>query len=375
MTRPCASWRAIILPILMGGTTFAGDTCECADIADLRNREAEQRAAIDAYRAAVGRWGGAAPEANETSRRHFQDTDIQTAIDRVTTQGTNKARGVTDPNCRTSLEETSRCMREVAAQHEHPHAAACSAHRDAHPLSMSRWPTLAEYALEEIAAYEAEAAYAHAALVDLTAKCQLQIEMKSQIAGGMETTMSNANARVLATFTAPDHQPTTPYQGSGTLQYRTRDTGPPKKVGDRMLMKLVSVCYAASEGSGDTPFNVIDGHLWRSNTAPYEPRMSLVFEIHDTGETRKLKGERGCLKSSEPRAFWSQWFLVSKTTTTAANHVLIDDWTFEPRPGVFAEKEIRGTCGTPARLPGPLAAYGPLPPCDETTTFTVRLKR
>ena len=375
MTRLRATWRMVFLQFLLSGAVCAADTCECADIADLRNREAEERAAIQAYRDAITRWGSAAPEASESSRKDFQDNDIQGAINQVTAQGTNKARGVTDASCRTRIEESSRCMQEVAAQHEHPHAAACSAHRQAHPLSLDRWSNLADYALEEIAAYEAEAAYVHGALVDLSSKCQLQIEMKSQIAGGMEATMSNANASVLATFSAPDHQPTTPYKGSGNLQYRTRDAGPPKKMGDRMLMKLAPVCYAASEGSGDTPFDVIDGYLWRSNTPPYEPRLDLVFAIHPTNETYKLKGQRGCPKSSEPRPFWSKWFVTAKTTTTAANHVLIDDWTFEPRSGIYAEKEIRSTCGTPVRLPGPFAQFGALPPCNEATTFTVRLKR
>jgi hypothetical protein len=365
----------VFLQFLLTGAVCAADTCECADIADLRNREAEERAAIQAYQAAIARWGNAPPAAEESLRKSFQDNDIQTAINQVTTSGTNKAKGVTDVLCHTTIEPTSACMREVAAQHEERHAAACHAHRTTHTLPSSRFSTLADYAREEIAAYEAEGAYVHGALVDLTSKCQLQIEMKSQIAGGMQATISNANARVLATFTAPDHQATTPYRGSGTLQYRTRDAGPPKKTGDRMLMKLAKVCYAASEGSGETPFNVIDGYLWRSNVPPYEPRLNLLFEIRPTNETRKLKGERGCPRSSEPRAFWSNWFVTAKTTTTAANHVLIDDWTFEPRAGVYAEKEIRSTCGTPARLPGPLAPYGPLPLCNETTTFTVVLKR
>ena len=360
--------------LAMASAAHAADTCECADIADLRNREAEERAAIQAYRDAIGRWGGAAPEANEPARKAFQDNDVQSAIDSATTQGTNKARGVTDPTCRTTIEESSACMREVAAQHELPHSAACNDHRNAHPLSLSRWSTLADYAREEITAYEAEAAYVHGALVSLTTKCQLDIELTSDIWGGMETTHSKATARVLATFTAPDHQPTTPYKGSGTLQYQTKDVGPPKKVGDKMLMKLAPVCYAASAGSGTTPFNVIDGYLWRSNQAPYEPRLDLVFEIHPTSETRKLKGERGCPKGSEARAFWSDWLVRAKTTPTAANHVLVDDWTFQPRSDVYAEKVIKSSCGVPAKLPGPFAQYGPLKPCDETSTFTVRLK-
>lgn len=369
--RTCVS----VALLMLAGVASAADTCECADIADLRNREAEERAAIQAYRDAMVRWAAAPPEANEISRKAFQDGDIQPAINGVTTSGTNKARGETDPTCRTTVEESSACMKEVAAQHELPHSAACHEHRNAHPLALSRWSNLAEYALEEISAYQAEAAYVHGALVDLQSKCQLQIEMVSNIAGGMETTQSKATGRVLATFTAPDHQPATQYKGSGTLQYQTRDVGPPKKTGDRMLMKLAPVCYAASDGSGNTPFNVLDGYLWRSNSPPYEPRMDLSFEIHPTGETRRLKGDRGCPKSSEARPFWSYWFLADKTKTTAENHVLVDDWKFAPSSGVYAEKVIHGSCGKPTALPGPFAAYGALAPCAETTTFTVKLKR
>lgn len=375
MMRPRTRLLLALLCALTAEIASAADTCECADIADLRNRESEQRAAIQAYRDAINRWGSAAPEADEAARKAFQANDVQTAINNATTSGTNKAKGETDPTCRTTIEESSRCMMEVAAQHEHPHAAACHDNRAAHPLSYSRWATLAEYAREEISAYEAEASYVHAALVDLTSKCQLQIEMTSEIRGGMETTYSKANARVLATFTAPDHQPTTPYRGTGTLQYQTKDVGPPKKTGDKMLMKLAPVCYAASEGSGNTPFNVVDGYFWRSNVPPYEPRLDLAFEIHDTGEVRKLKGDRGCPKGSEARPFWSYWFLAAKTQTDAANHVLVDGWTFEPRSGVYAEKVIKGTCGAATRLPGPFASLGALAPCAETTTFTVRLKR
>jgi hypothetical protein len=351
----------------MACVAHAADTCECPDIADLRNRESEQRAAIQAYRAAIARWGSAPPEATEDSRQAFQDNDIQAAINGVTTGGSNKARGLTDKWCNTVIFETSKCMKEVAAQHEHPHGAACRA-------NPARWQTLADYAREEISAYEAEAAFVHGALVDLTTKCQLQIEMKSEIRGGTEVAMSNATGNVLATFTAPDHQPTTPYKGTGTLQYRTRDVGPPKKTGDKMLMKLAVVCYATAEGNGNTPFNVLDGYFWRSNQPPYEPRLNLVFEIFPTSETRILKGERGCPKSREPYEFWSDLFLLDKTTMNAPNQILVSEWTFEPRSGVYVEKVINGTCGPMAALPGRLAPYGPFARCAEQTTFTIRLK-
>ncbi len=366
-----------------GAASAAADTvAQCPDIADLRNREAESRRGDPtAYRDAIGRRGsGNCFSRQSTSRcenisRTLLYPSPRGSTDSRTTSGTNKAKGETDPSCRTTIEETTACMREVTAQHENRHASACQAHNQNHPLSLARWSTLEDYAREEISAYEAEASYVHGAIVNLQSKCQLQIEMKSEIRGGTEVAISNATGNVLATYSAPDHQPTTPYRGTGTLQYQTRDTGPPKKTGDRMLMKLAPVCYATAVGSGSTPFNVVDGYLWRSNVPPYEPRLDLVFEIHPTNENRILKGQRGCPKSTEPYPFWSELFITAKTATTAVNHILIDGWSFEPRGGAYAEKVITGTCGPMATLPGPLAAYGPFARCAEQTTFTVRLKR
>jgi hypothetical protein len=357
------------------GAVIAEETCECADIADLRNREAEQRAAIQAYQNSIAGWGSAPPSATEPLRTQFQSGVIQPAINSATTSGTNKAMGHTDATCKTSIQQSTACMNEVAAQHEHVHAEACYAHNESHPLSFSRWSTLADYAREEIAAYDAEAAYTHGALVKLQSECQLQIEMVSEIRGGTEVAVSNANAKVLATFTAEDHQSSSGYRGAGSLEYKTKDVGPPKKVGDRMLMKLMPVCYATSVGTGKTPFNVVDGYLWRSTTPPYEPQLDLSFEIHPTNETRILKGERGCPKEKNKQPFWSDMFIMAKTATTAPNHILIDGWTFAPRQGVYAEKVIQGTCGQPASLPGRFAQFGPVTLCAEKTTFTVRLKR
>lgn len=368
------SCQGLIVLLALANVAGAADTCECADIADLRNREAEQRAAIQAYRAALLGWAGSPPAANETSRKNFQDHTVQPAINAGTTSGTNKAKGNTDVLCKTTIEPTSVCMTEVAAQHENRHASACHAQRQTNSAALWRWSTLADYALEEIAAYQDEAAYVHGVLVSLTTKCQLDIEMTSEIAGGMETTLSKATANVHATFTAPDHQPTNPYKGTGQLRYQTRDVGPPKKIGPAKLKQLIPTCYTASVGNGTTPFNVLDGYFWRDTTPPYEPRLNLLFEIHPTHETQYHKGERGCPKSKAPKEFFSDWFLRDKTTPTALNHVLIADWVFDPRPGVYVEKKITGTCGAPLTLPGKLAAYGPLPPCAETTTFTIRLK-
>ena len=366
---------ALCIACIQARPIWAAETCECPDIADLRNRESETAAAISAYRNAVVRWAGSPPSANESSRKDFQDHEIQIAINSASTSGTNKAQGHTDALCKTSVDESTSCMKEAAAQHEHVHSEACHTSRERNLIGLTRWSTLADYAYEEISAYEAEAAYVHGVLVDLQSKCQLNVEMTSEIRGGTEVAISNATANVTTSFIAPDHQRTTGYKGTGSLEYKTRDVGPPKKVGDKMLMKLVPVCYATSVGKGKTAFNVLDGYMWRSNTPPYEPQLDLSFEIFPTDESHILKGERGCPTAKSKQPFWSDKFVIGKTTTTAANHILIDGWTFNPRSGVLAEKVINGTCGAPATLPGPLAAYGPIASCAEKTTFTVRLKK
>jgi len=149
---------------------WSEDTCECADMADLMNREAEERAAIKAYQDALTQWGSSPPAAHETARQALQQNIVQPAINEANTPGTNKATGETDATCRTTITAATSCMKEAAAQHEHVHAGACADQPSAslNPFA-GRHVTLADDAREEIAAYQAEAAFVHANLKNLHA--------------------------------------------------------------------------------------------------------------------------------------------------------------------------------------------------------------
>ena len=68
----------------------------------------------------------------------------------------------------------------------------------------ARWSTLEDYAREEISAYEAEAAYVHAALSSLQGKCQLQVEMNSYVLFNREVTYDQ-NKQVLEYYESWHH--------------------------------------------------------------------------------------------------------------------------------------------------------------------------
>jgi hypothetical protein len=172
--------------------------------------------------------------------------------------------------------------------------------------------------------------------------------------------------------------------GSHPLNYNTRDVGPPKLVGDRMLVKLAKACYAASQGSGNVSFEVRNAWLMRQRTPPYGPLLELPIYVGDTTETRYLKGPRGCPRESEQRSFWTDQFKLGKRIEPAgaANvrdsapsasdlAVIIDSWTFSGDDD--AEKTIQTACAGFGGLEG-LPGFAGLPPAGDVMCEKTVLK-
>ena len=170
--------------------------------------------------------------------------------------------GENDPDCSTTVDAPTSCLRKLMEKHEAVHAAACRA-------DAARWHTLADYAREEIEAYEAERDYIEAALAKLERDCRFTLEFDSTIAGATEATRSDAKTRVDLQCTSLAATCRAGLTGSHPLNYDTRDVGPPKLVGDPMLVKLAKPCYAASKGSGNVSFEVRQAWLMRERTPPF----------------------------------------------------------------------------------------------------------
>ena len=109
----------------------------------------------------------------------------------------------------------------------------------------------------------------------------------------------------------------------GRIVNYTRDVGPPKLVGDPMLVKLAKPCYAASQGSGNVSFEVKNAWLMRERTPPYGPVLELPIYVGDTQETRYLKGPRGCPRDSEQRSFWTEQFKLGKRIEPAGRWMFV----------------------------------------------------
>jgi hypothetical protein len=323
--------------------------CTCPDMLDLAGRNDQAKAAIAAYRERLAAWSaaGGAPAADDEARVAVQN-EVEESMIVAKDPRANTAAARTNRLCRTTVDPTTSCLNALLQKHESVHAAACEA-------DPSRWGTLADYAREEIAAYEAERELIEAQLAKIERDCRFTLEFDSTIAGATETTRSDAKTTVDLTVHFPRGIASRGLTGSHPLRYDTRDVGPPKLVGDPMLKKLAPVCYAASKGSGNVSFEVHNAWLFRERTPPFLPKLDLPIFVGDTTETRYLKGQRGCPHESEPRSFWSEQFKLGKNVvpTPAAEirdsaptasdlAILIDSWTFSSEDE--AEKTIQTEC-------------------------------
>lgn len=358
---PARPFAALLLLCALALSAIAEDApCTCPDMLDLASRNNQVKAAIQGYEQQLSAWSaaGGAPGADEPARVAFQDGVIEPPMAAVKDHRANTASAKTFPDCRTTFDAPTQCLRVLMEQHEQIHRDACRAHTAEHSAVSEvvggRWQTLADYAREEIEAYKAERIYIEAALTNLERDCRYTLEFDSTISGATEATRSEAKTRVDLEVHFPRGYVSQGFMGSKPLNYNTRDVGPPKIVGDPMLSKLAIACYAASQGSGNVSFEVRHAWMMRERSPPYGPQLELPIYVGDTQETFKLKGPRGCAHSSEQRTFWTEQFKLGKRVEPALPAdirdsapvasdlaVIIDGWTFE---GDDAQKTIESAC-------------------------------
>jgi hypothetical protein len=343
--RLVAAW---LLLSAWAAPAIAAGPCTCPDMMDLTSRNDQARIAIKAYRERLAAWttSGGAPGADDEGRLAFQ-LEVEGEMTAAKDPRANTAAARTTRLCTTTVDPTTSCLNALLEKHEAVHAAACRA-------DPSRWETLADYAREEIAAYEAEREFIEAELAKLERDCRFTLEFDSMISGATEATRSEAKTNVDLAVHFPRGEVSRGLTGSHPLNYNTRDVGPPKLVGDPMLVKLAVPCYAASKGSGNVSFEVRQAWLMRERTPPFLPKLELPIFVGDTTETRYLKGPRGCPHESEPRAFWSDQFKLGKNlvptpvdirdSAPSASDlaIVIDSWTFSSEDE--AEKTIQTEC-------------------------------
>jgi len=142
--------------------------CHCPDIADIRNRLKEVGAAAARYAQMAGTITAAAGPAGQPAmfsedRWTQGETAVQSDVNAAYTPGTKSGKGKTDTACVTRVESASACIRASLQTHENVHAASCEAAkqsgRTANLGDYKASMTMADYWLEEVAAYTEEARY------------------------------------------------------------------------------------------------------------------------------------------------------------------------------------------------------------------------
>jgi hypothetical protein len=368
--------------------------CTCPDMLDLANRNRQVKTAIAMYERSLAGWqtAGGAPVATETSRKQFQDESIEPAMIEMHDTRANTASANTGGDCRTTINAPTACLNVLMEQHEYVHRNACSAHRAAATpvidVVAERWQTLADYAREEVEGYKAERTYIEAALSNIERDCRYTLEFNSTIVGSTEITKAEAKTKVDLDIYFPRGIEPLGLNGSKPLNYDTRDVGPPKVLGNALLKKLYTNCYVASVGSGNVPFEVREAWMMRETQPPYGPLLVMPIYVGETQETRHMKGPRGCPRKSEPVAFWSHLWTLSKEAAAPVEAdsrlgspasgagVLVTEWSFLDASGDEAEKAIRVPCPGWGGMQEMAAVYAGLPTAAPTCEFTdLKIKR
>jgi hypothetical protein len=169
---PTRRTAAALLLCALATPLLAADPapCTCPDMLDLTNRNRQVKTAIAMYERNLAEWqaAGGAPAANETSRHELQRERVEPAMIEMRDSRANGASAETGGDCRTTVNAPTACLTVLMNQHEGVHQAACRTHvsegAGLTDVFGKRWPTLAEYAREEIEGYKAERTYIEAAL-------------------------------------------------------------------------------------------------------------------------------------------------------------------------------------------------------------------
>jgi len=156
---------AFVCLMLTSVALSAAGPCGCLDIYDLASQRAEAKAAIAAYQKAIADWI-VPPPPLEPLRKNLQNERIQPAVSSASFPDAERATGVTDASCVTTTTAGSTCLQESVSVHELEHRSNCRLE------GTHRYVTMADYAREEIAAYETQLTWIEAALKRLESECR-----------------------------------------------------------------------------------------------------------------------------------------------------------------------------------------------------------
>jgi hypothetical protein len=128
---------ALFLAFAGAAPAHAGPSCGCGDLADLRNRLCEARAAISEYtrqitmiRAQESRTGTPVMYTVPRYKEHVQPC-VQEAINQVTDAAAHRPAADTDNACRINLKgDLTACLKETLTAHESIHVTVCKKWED-----------------------------------------------------------------------------------------------------------------------------------------------------------------------------------------------------------------------------------------------------
>lgn len=234
----------------------ANPPCGCDDLVDLRNRQKEINAALDAYAQEIS---NLEREQRSSGEPIMYSTELysirlqaaaQAAMDRVTNSAARKARGVTDNVCKVTVNAPTECLRKSVETHENWHKRTCESRKTTLRLLtlQPRWQdgmTLAQVALEEMQAYRAELSYLILAMQALDGKCGWVGTMKYT---RVEKQSRKDERESVCCGGKPVHsQSTREYEESSTQTWTLSGTETPTFADDKQYTALASYTFKGSE--------------------------------------------------------------------------------------------------------------------------------